>query len=46
MCNLKYSILKEITVIFYSGPNYDYYFIIKEPAEEFEGYLCRNGMFA
>ena len=34
--NLKYSILKEITVIFHNGSNYDHHFIIKELAEEFE----------
>ena len=37
MCKLKYSIHKEITVIFHSGSNYDYLFIIKEQAEKFEG---------
>ena len=36
ICTLKYSIPKEITIIFDNGPNYDYYFIIKEQAEEFE----------
>ena len=37
ICNLKYSILKEISVAFHSWSNYYYYFIIKEPAKEFEG---------
>ena len=27
----------EITVVFYNGSNYDYYFIVKELANEFEG---------
>ena len=35
ICNFKYSTPKEITVIFHSGSNYDYHFIIKELAEEF-----------
>ena len=35
ICNLKYSIPKEIPVVFYNGCNYDYRFIIKELAEEF-----------
>ena len=35
--NLKYSILKETTMIFYNKSNCDYHFIIKELAEEFEG---------
>ena len=37
MCNLKYSIPKEITAMFYNESNYDYHLIIKELAEEFEG---------
>ena len=36
MCNLKYSTPKEISIIFHDGFNYDYYFIIKRLAEEFE----------
>ena len=39
ICNLKYSKLKEISVIFHNKLNYDYYFIIKELAKEFEGYV-------
>ena len=35
--NLKYTIPKEITIIFYDGSNYNYYFIIKELAEKFKG---------
>ena len=37
ICNLKFSITKEISIIFHNGSNYDYHFIIKELAEEFEG---------
>ena len=37
ICNLKYKIPKEIPVIFHNGSTYGYGFIIKEPAEEFEG---------
>ena len=36
ICNLKYSTPKEISIIFYNGFNYDYYFIIKRLAGEFE----------
>ena len=36
ICNLKYSISKKIAKAFHSGPNYDYYFITKGFAEEFE----------
>ena len=34
--NLKYSRPKEIPIIFYSGSNYYYHFIIKELGKEFE----------
>ena len=37
ICNLRYKIPKEIPVVFYNGSTYDYHFIIKELAEEFEG---------
>ena len=37
ICNLRYKIPKEIPVIFHNGSTYDYHFIIKELAEEFEG---------
>ena len=37
ICNLRYKIPKEITVVFHNGSTYDYHFIIKELAEEFEG---------
>ena len=37
--NLKYSIPEKIHVVFHSGLNYDYWFIMKELAKEIEGYL-------
>ena len=37
ICNLRYKIPKEISVVFYNVSTYDYHFIIKELAEEFEG---------
>ena len=37
ICNLRYKIPKEIPVVFHNGSPYDYHFIIKELAEEFEG---------
>ena len=36
ICNLRYKILKEIPEVFHNGSTYDYHFIIKELAEEFE----------
>ena len=36
ICNLKYSIPKEISIFFHDWPYYDYDFIIKDLAEEFE----------
>ena len=36
ICNLRYKIPKEIPVVFHNGSTYDYHFIIKELAEEFE----------
>ena len=39
ICNLKYSIPKNIPVVFHDGLNYDYQFIIKELAKEFDGGL-------
>ena len=35
-CNLKFNVLSEIPVVFHNGTNYDYDFIIKELANEFE----------
>ena len=37
ICNLRYKIPKEIPKLFHNGSTYDYDFIIKELAEEFEG---------
>ena len=37
ICNLRYKIPKEIPVVFHNGSTYNYHFIIKELAEEFEG---------
>ena len=36
ICNLRYKIPKEIPVVFHNVSTYDYHFIIKESAEEFE----------
>ena len=36
ICNLKYFVPKEIPMVFHNASNYDYHFIIKELAEEFE----------
>ena len=36
ICNLRYKTPKEISVVFHNGATYDYHFIIKELAEEFE----------
>ena len=44
-CNLRYKIPKEIPVVFHNSSIYNYHFIIKELAEEFEGefeYLGEN----
>ena len=37
MCNLRYKVPKNIPVIFHNGSTYDYHFIIKELASEFDG---------
>ena len=37
ICNLRYKTPKEIPVVFHNGSTYDYHFIIKALAEEFEG---------
>ena len=39
ICNLKYSVPKNIPKGFHNRSNYDYYFIIKELAEEFKNNL-------
>ena len=36
ICNLSYKIPKKIPVVYHNGSTYDYHFIIKELAEEFE----------
>ena len=36
ICNLRYKIPIEIPVVFHNGSTYDYHFIIKKLAEEFE----------
>ena len=36
-CNLRYKTSKEIPIVFHNGSTYDYHFIIKELAKEFEG---------
>ena len=41
--NLRYEIPKEIPVVFHNCSTYDYHFIIKELAEEFEGEFERLG---
>ena len=34
ICNLKYSVPKEIPIAFHNGSKYNYHFIIKELAEK------------
>ena len=36
-CNLMYNTPREIPVVFHNGSSYDYHFIIKGLAEEFDG---------
>ena len=36
ICNLRYSVPKEIRITFDNRSNYDYHFIIKELSEEFK----------
>ena len=36
MCNLRYKVPKEISIVFHNGSTYDYHFIIKELVKEFE----------
>ena len=35
-CNLGYKLLNEIPVVFHNSSTYDYHFLIKKLAEEFE----------
>ena len=37
ICNLKFKVLNKILVVFHNGSSYDYHFIIKKLANEFEG---------
>ena len=37
ICNSKFNLLNEIPAVFQNGSNYDYHFVIKELANEFEG---------
>ena len=37
LCNSKYTATGEISIVFHNRSNYNYHFIIKELAEEFEG---------
>ena len=37
ICNLTYNTPREIPVVFHNGSGYDYHFIIKKLAEEFDG---------
>ena len=37
ICNLRFNVPNEIPAVFRNGSNYDYHFIIKESANEFEG---------
>ena len=39
ICNLMYNTPRERPVVFHNGSSYDYHFIIKGLAEEFEGYF-------
>ena len=36
ICNLEHKVTKKIPVVFHNGSSYDYYFIIKQLAKEFE----------
>ena len=37
ICNLRYKKSKEIPAVFHNGSTYDYHFIIKQLAKEFDG---------
>ena len=43
ICNLKYSVPKNIPIAFHDGSNYDYHLIIKELAKELEKQLTCLG---
>ena len=36
ICNLKYKIAKNFSLVFHNGSSHDYYFILKELVEEFK----------
>ena len=42
VCNLRYKVSKEIPTVFHNGLTYDYHFIIKKLAKEFEGEKYRK----
>ena len=46
ICNLKYSVPEEIPIVFCDGSKYDYHFIMKELAEEFEENTGKNITFS
>ena len=37
ICNLRYKVPKEISIVFHNGSTYDYHFIIKELVKQFNG---------
>ena len=39
ICNLRYKTPKEIPIVFHNGFTYDYHFIIKQLAKEFDGQI-------
>ena len=39
ICNLKYKTPKEIPLVIHNGSAYDYHFIIKQLAKEFNGWF-------
>ena len=44
ICNLKFNVLNQIPVVFHNDSDYDYHFIIKELAKEFERkFECLEG---
>ena len=44
-CNLKLNEPNKIPVVFHNGSNYDYHFIMKESANEFEGIFASLGKY-
>ena len=42
ICNLRYKTPKETPIVFHNGSTYDYHFIIKQLAKEFEGQLSKE----